>query len=526
MQAYKNLLSGIKRFYKPISIVTLFISSMQIFAKIYINYGFVAKYVTDNLVTILYILLLTVVISFVMILLIVVLENIACRPCDTFRISSQKLFFILLLILLLFWLPYAIWGFPGYSTYDSESIIEDIFVNQTPPNSNNPYLQIVLTTAFISFGRMVGSANFGFFLYTTFQCIFFAAVIAYAITVQYKLFPKPIITTVLLLFFALNPIIPMYALCIGKDSNFAISMLLFCVQIFLYITDENRFVSNRIGVTIFILNALLLCFLRNGAAVILLITLICLMFTRSRRRQSILIIGLPITIYLLFNVAITPSNESQLSENLSIPLQQTARYVFQYSSEITKEEEEIISKIIDYDELQEAYQPELSDEVKRLFNNNATGKDLADYFAVWAVHFSRHPKTYFDATFANSFRYFYFYGASTEKPLIFTRNIIKVDLFRGKHINAGQRIADYLLKIPIINIFLYLGVYTSALLWLIAYIFCMKLQKYYSVIIPPLAVLLGCIASPVNGYFRYAFPIVLSVPVLGALMISISLSKK
>ena len=58
---------------------------------------------------------------------------------------------------------------------------------------------------------------------------------------------------------------------------------------------------------------------------------------------------------------ITPGSKGEM---LSIPFQQTARYVKEYPEDIMEQERLAIDNLLQYDKLAEAYNPSLSDPVK------------------------------------------------------------------------------------------------------------------------------------------------------------------
>ena len=61
---------------------------------------------------------------------------------------------------------------------------------------------------------------------------------------------------------------------------------------------------------------------------------------------------------------------------LSIPFQQTARYLVTYPDDVTPEEMEAISRVIDVEHAKANYDPRLSDAVKDTTNPEMTGEDL------------------------------------------------------------------------------------------------------------------------------------------------------
>ena len=67
-------------------------------------------------------------------------------------------------------------------------------------------------------------------------------------------------------------------------------------------------------------------------------------------------------------------------EALSVCFQQTARYVKYHGDEVTQEEEEAIKKVLNYKDIGNLYDPNLSDPVKKTFKTESTSEDLKNYF--------------------------------------------------------------------------------------------------------------------------------------------------
>ena len=90
---------------------------------------------------------------------------------------------------------------------------------------------------------------------------------------------------------------------------------------------------------------------------------------------------------------------------LSIPFQQTARYVHDLEYDVTPEEQAAINAILPYEELGELYNPELSDPVKDRMKS-VTGDEFKRYLNAWLVMGLRHPGVFIQATLKNTYTYF------------------------------------------------------------------------------------------------------------------------
>ena len=73
----------------------------------------------------------------------------------------------------------------------------------------------------------------------------------------------------------------------------------------------------------------------------------------------------------------------------SMPLQQTANYIVHYGDEVTIDEKEAISKIMNYDAVPELYNRELSDPIWTSLE--AKKEDLKEYLKIWLQQFFKHP---------------------------------------------------------------------------------------------------------------------------------------
>ena len=72
---------------------------------------------------------------------------------------------------------------------------------------------------------------------------------------------------------------------------------------------------------------------------------------------------------------------------------------------MTTKETDAIKDVLDYEHLAELYNPELSDDVKWTYNNEADKNAKKSYIETWFDQFLKHPLTYIEATLNNTYRY-------------------------------------------------------------------------------------------------------------------------
>ena len=207
---------------------------------------------------------------------------------------------------------------------------------------------------------------------------------------------------------------------------------------------------------------------------------------------------------------------------LSIPFQQTARYIKEYPDEVTLKEKNVINAVLSYDGIKENYNPEISDFVKNTFREESEDK-LSEYFKIWFEMFLKHPMVYVEATLNNTFAYYYpFYNQNVLGNYQFYIKEAPVatgyfDIHYIMPVKIRTTVTEYVQtwnKIPGISQIVNSGFYTWILLLLVGYLIYTKRIKGILLLIGPAINILVCIASPVNGLLRYAFPLMACTPLL------------
>jgi hypothetical protein len=209
---------------------------------------------------------------------------------------------------------------------------------------------------------------------------------------------------------------------------------------------------------------------------------------------------------------------------LSIPLQQTARYLKEHYDELTDEEEEILSEGFDIplSSVASVYSPLISDGVKVNFVDNPDKEYLKKYFRVWFGQLLKHPDTYIQAFINQTYGYFYpdMRNHGDYLVYLFIGNTDKwhdgyLDMEFGIENGYGRALlAQYIYlieKMPVFSMLLSPGMYTYILIGCFAYLLQKNRRKIF-LLIPGICTLLICIASPVNGYLRYVMPLMAVTP--------------
>jgi len=234
-----------------------------------------------------------------------------------------------------------------------------------------------------------------------------------------------------------------------------------------------------------------------------------------------------VVMFLIYSNLLLPALNVQpgsIKEMMSIPFQQTARYVVEHGDEVTTEEKAAIDTILPYDQLAEKYKPELSDPIKDMYREGVTSEQLMTYLKTWYSMLLKHPGTYIQAAINGCYGYFYPNG-QIENRLLFQYYSQGEPQYTGYFnyaysagfADARELITDYsyfVWQVPGVGMLYNPAVYSWVLIIMCALLLRKKRIKALIGLIPALLTVLICCASPVNGLTRYMLPVMATVPLL------------
>ncbi len=406
--------------------------------------------------------------------------------------------------------------------------------------AHHPVTQTVMLGKAIEIGRKFVNDNFGLFIYTFVQTIIYSSSLAYTIKFMSKKKVPSGGYIIVLLMYIIVPMYAFYTVSAVKDVLYTAFFIIFVL--FLYdVVDEYRIEDLSLSKVIvyFLSITLMSLFRNNGLHVVVLTIPFVLVFLKNNKNR--VKIATATCLYLVFTIwfnnIFIPSrgiSGTSIREALSIPFQQTARYVKNHEDEITDEEREAIDKILVYDTIADRYNPELSDPVKERFNKYATNEDLKEYFKVWFKEGLNHPLTYVDATLNNIYGFLYpnknkWYIHYDPDMMITTYEPIEYEVetpIVDYHLNKLEGLRFVLSRygevfpfIPLIGLLSNVGFNSWLIFILCAYMIEHKNYKYLIVMIPLILSFVICIVGPANTYFRYTLPYVFLLPTLIVLTI-------
>lgn len=477
--------------------------------------------------------------------------------CKSRLITKYLAFFVnrpftmTFITLFIIYIPYILISYPaihfgdtcnqiaqGYNFSEGTSEYLNLIDENVRLNGHHP----IIHTLFIHLCMVIGkgifhSYNVGIFLVAFIQFLCVLATISYAVSLMVQKNVKLNIIFGVILYFALSPRIQNYMFFITKDILSACAFLLFSIGI-LKTQEEIYYKKDFLLLT---LSGIAVCFLRNDGKYIVLLSMVLMIFFchKNRKKNCISIVLILLSVILLHDVImpafhITPSSKR---EALSVPFQQTARYLRDYGDDVTEEEMEVIAHTLKCNNLAERYNPMNADFVKECYNESLTDEELKSYFKVWFAMFQRHPEVYVEAFLGNYYNYFYpgedlATCATYERSAMFMTHVndalekIGMDihypewsqLFRQMYETLREKVWE----MPVLSLLLS----PAAYVWLlIAWFFYLLQAKDFKRILPTVPMLLSlCVAfvGPRNGeHYRYLYAITVSLPII----ITLSLEK-
>ena len=466
------------------------------------------------------------------------------------RILRNHPFAASLLTLLFFLLPYIIFSYPAMFMGDTGSIIVQAFseLNTTgtdylSPNSvikagvyinqHHPAFYTLLLHGFLVTGNtLFHSLNVGVFLYVLFQALLMMVAFSYAVSTLIRQNMKVEYGIAALVYVLIHPQIHNYLILVTKEGMYGACFLLMMVALFRLRFREKP--GN--GISVLILSALGVILLRNEGRYVVLLSGILMTITDRRNRKTILaftaaILVVSAGIYngLYFSLGYTPGS---IREMLSVPFQQTARYVRDHPEDITGEDRAAINGVLDFEALATVYVEEIADPVKATFREESTAEDLLRYFAAWGRMLLRHPGTCLQAFCANYNQYLYpgearilYYSYGWMENICENTNEMIQGL--GKTFSLpewGRRfrtLADSfteagLLNFPLLSFLMTPAVYSWSLLAALFWAAGRKIRRNPAVFAqtaPAFIIFLFLFTGPVNGYYgRYMLPLTMYLP--------------
>ena len=433
------------------------------------------------------------------------------------RDFSVKEWRIFKCILFIAWIPYFMAYFPGSISRDGMTQI-NIARGAAPLSNAHPILSTWCMGIFIKIGKWINNDYLGIFLYVLFQTFVMISALVYMLRFVHELTKNKTIIYIALAFFALYPTWGMMVESVIKDTLYTAFFILFTTMFAQIVMDKEEKTKDRMFLFKFFLSMIGICFWRNNGIYVVIISFIVLLISKtmkSYKKSVAFMLALIMLLYYGMNAWVYPVlnvQKGSTREMLSLPFQQTARYLRDNPQDVTEDEKKIISAVLDYEKIPELYNPNIADYARNTFRENSTSEELKKYFIVWFKMFCRHPETYFKATLNNTYNYYYFkdmrnFMSEYQNYTAWDINELAIEENKFEFTNNCKAILETYLevinRIPFVNHLGRCGLFTWVVLIAFALMFRRKEFAGMILCVPLFVAILICIASPVNGLQRY-----------------------
>lgn len=373
-------------------------------ASVLISFGFTFDITGDGLSITFKRLVATAALS-VTLFIVYILFRSYFKQLNTQKASSNKgIFRNTFLAIALLWTPYYLACYPGLYVYDA--IVQthySIMLNVV--NSFHPLIHTYLMTFFIELGQIIfGSSEIGFALYTLFQMLYCACVLAYIATELYKFTASKPLFAFAILLFGLFPVFPILAISATKDTIFSISFALAGLQLLKIAIFTKDITSSKSQLALTFLSLLITSLFRNNglyAVVLVLIVLAIALLRNKKWSTSILTIGtLVMTLFigLVFPKIISVGGGSSIAEMLGIPIQQIGRTLATYPADSLNGER---NNAIEYVPGWKNYNQYIADELKFYADtSDRISRNPKGFIKTWIQIGLQKPRCYLNAAIA------------------------------------------------------------------------------------------------------------------------------
>ena len=297
--------------------------------------------------------------------------------------------------ILLLWSPYLLIRFPGNADIDTYWQLMQIY-GFIPLNDHHPVFDTLVFGLFWRIGDLFGDNSISLFLYCGIQVVITAVVLSFAR--EYCLYRGVSEKggKIIFLFYALYPIVPLFAQTMAKDMLHGWIFVLFIILFYELIYTRGAFLRKNRNLALFALVVLALMLTKKTGIYIAVLSLgLALLGCRGSRKRLLLLIFTPLLLYSGFYRvvdAFNPYVRGPVAEMLSVPSQQIAYLVRIEASELTDSDWSTLEGVYrNARELGDVYNPIRADATKGRWREEATGEQKKNFISLYWRKFVEHP---------------------------------------------------------------------------------------------------------------------------------------
>ena len=426
--------------------------------------------------------------------------------------------FVLLVITRLIVLFYS--QYPGELTPDSISQMRQL-LNGSYSN-HHPFYHTMVIKIFVMLGmHLFNDINAAVATYSVFQIVFTSLCFAFTVSTMARMKAPRWIVIMSIMFFVLMPYHITYAITMWKDVMFGCFVLMLVTAIFRCMNGIGHIVLDYIMLAVASLGTCL--FRNNGFFAFVILTIAFVVLWRLKNKRMLIVFASAIIISFIMKHAVLARlgvTQPDTIDSLSIPAQQIAR-VIQEGCELNDWQRELLSDVIEIDQIPENYKDYISDPIKSLVrqkgNQNLLVEKKSDYIKLYFSLGMKYPMVYLRAWIDQTRGYWnagYEYWRwslgvfKNDLGIARTTNNISIDLMLREYLWLFTNLQG-------LRLFLSIGffIWIDILMLMIALIRKDKVGAFVSM--PILVVVASLlVATPVFSEFRYIYAAFCSLPMV------------
>ncbi len=452
---------------------------------------------------------------------------------DRVIVFSLKRVFLYWVILILAYVPWYLYCYPGVVTNDSKDQLR-MALFLMPQSDHHPYfLTLLIRGILFVVNQITESVQIGVGVCSLLQMLFLTFV--FSLTFERIRFyvSNRVILGIIFIWFAFYPVNSMYSVTLWKDILFSACLLslLICLD-FITEKDDIFFSSNKKCFFLFLILLMLPLSRHNGIAITFVMAIVLLVRYSRYRRRLLMICCCSLMFYAIFQYLLLPvMNVKKVDSGLllSVPCQQIARTLYYHNEEIPAENLEIIEKYFSDNQFWKMYRAKNADRVKDGFKNELFVMNPIKFIKQWFLLGVRYPVDYLEAFLNNNYGYWFpetnywiiDYGVAkaAEEFGVYSAPIIKLGIIDKIY---NFQIDRQYNKIPVLSLLFKPG--ACWWVWVFCGIYCLYRNKNKIILLVPGFVLwMTLLLSPIYCEFRYTYGLFIGMPLI---VVSALLSKE
>lgn len=449
--------------------------------------------------------------------------------------SIRKVLFFWALLLIIY-IPWYLYCYPGVLTYDSGDQVRDALSVNTLSDFNPAFITLLLRFILIPVQKITGSVQVGIGICSFLQMLIVTFVFALTIERIYSYLQNWCLRIIVLAWYALYPVNNIYSVTMWKDILFSVCMLGFLLCIDSAVSNEKSFFSRKRTQFFLFLTMLLLPLLRhNGISISLIMSLYLLFYFRGHRRQILLICGSSLLLFCIWQFIIIPKIRTSTvptGDFLSVPLQQITRVLSYHHSEMDPKMRSEAESYFNVQNIWHEYDPQLADPVKRHFNSELFKSDPLKFFSLWMKLGKVYKLEYIEAFLNNNYGYWYpetrywisSYGVIAGGTIedVHTAPIVKIGII--DKIYNWYAYHKYM-STPLIPLLFSRG--ACFWLWVFCGMFCFyRNRRKFALVLPGYILWFFILWSAVYNEYRYVYGLFICIPLVLSSVLSTGNNRK